>query len=138
MCKFSALTERLAMWKEGKIELLWKDNCIIQKKLLNSPKRPASDISRVVTKLMFEGKVGAAMKFLDKTAENGVLQPTPQVIAKLQKLHPEQADILPDTLYQGPLPNEAYNAHFTGADLGLVNLVISQGQVSYYTVIFRL
>ena len=106
------LTERLAMWKEGKIELLWKDNCIIQKKLLNSPKRPASDISRVVTKLMFEGKVGAAMKFLDKTAENGVLQPTPQVIAKLQKLHPEQADILPDTLYQGPLPDEAYNAHF--------------------------
>ena len=52
---------------------------------------------------MFEGKVGAALKFLDKQAENSVLSPTTKVIQKLQSLHPAAEDILPNTLYQGPL-----------------------------------
>ena len=52
---------------------------------------------------MFEGKVGAALKFLDENAENAVLQPTAEVIAKLRTLHPEQSEISPGTLLHGPL-----------------------------------
>ena len=62
-----ALTERLQMWKDGKIEEIWKDNCIIQKKLSQHPRKSASDIVRVVSKLIFEGKVSAAMKYLEDT-----------------------------------------------------------------------
>ena len=106
-----ALEQRLAMWKEGKFEELWKDSVIIQRQLTQRPKRTGQDITRIVTNLMFEGKVGAAMKFLDENAENAVLQSTPQVIQKLRTLHPEQSDILPNTLYQGPLEKTSH-AHF--------------------------
>ena len=63
------------------------------------------------SKLMFEGKVGAALKFLDEQAENSVLSSTPEVIQKLQSLHPASEDILPNTLFQGPL-NEINPAIF--------------------------
>ena len=106
-----ALTERLQMWKDGKIEEIWKDNCIIQKKLTQHPRKSASDIVRVVSKLIFEGKVSAAMKYLEDNTENAVLQSTPEVIEKLRALHPEQSEILPNTLYQGPLQMVS-RAHF--------------------------
>ena len=85
------------MWREGKIQQIWNDGKIIQKKLAARPQRSSHDITRVFSKLMFEGKVGAATKFLDENAENAVLKPTPEVVEKLQSLHPEPADILPNT-----------------------------------------
>ena len=108
---YKALEERLKMWNEGKINELWKDNRIIQKKLSVRPKTSSQDVTRIVTKLMFEGKVGAAMKFLDENANNTVLQPTPQVIEKLKSLHPEPSEIFPNTLMEGPL-EEVSTAHF--------------------------
>ena len=106
-----ALELRLQKWKEGKIEELWKDNAIIQKKLSEHPQKSPHDITRLVTNLMFEGKVGPAMKILDENTENGVLRSTPEVIEKLRLLHPEQSEIQADTLYQGPLPVTS-TAHF--------------------------
>ena len=106
-----ALEERLKMWSEGKIGELWRDNKVIQRKLSENPRRAPHDIVRVVTKLMFEGKVGSAMKFLEENSENTVLQPTPEVIEKLKALHPEPSCILPETLIQGPLV-EVSPAHF--------------------------
>ena len=53
---------------------------------------------------MLEGKVGAALKFLDENATNSVLHPNQEVIAKLRKLHPQPAEILPESLIQqGPI-----------------------------------
>ena len=108
---FTALEQRLQMWKDGKIKELWNDNRVIQKKLSVKPKKSSHDITRVVSKLMFEGKVGAAMKFLDENADNTVLHPTPQVVEKLKTLHPEPAEIFSETLIQGPL-NRVSTAHF--------------------------
>ena len=68
------------------------------KKLSVKPKNSSHDITRVVSKLVFEGKVGAAMKFLDENADNTVLHPTPQVVEKLKTLHPEPAEIFSETL----------------------------------------
>ena len=93
-----ALKERLQMWKEGKIAELFRDNTIIQKKLTNRPKKKAHDITRVLTKLVIEGKISAAMKYLDENAENAVLASTPEVVEKLRSLHPEQSEIFPNTL----------------------------------------
>ena len=94
----NALETRLQMWSEGRIMELFKDNRVIQQKLSNRPKRSSHDINRIFTKLMFEGKVGSALKFIDENAENSVLQPTPEVIEKLKELHPEQSPIHSETL----------------------------------------
>ena len=44
------------------------------------------------------------MIFLEENADNAVLQSSPEVIDKLRSLHPEPANIYPNTLLQGPLP----------------------------------
>ena len=64
---------------------------------------------------MFEGKVGAALKFLEKQSENAVLQPTEDVIRKLQGLHPKPGEIQPNTLIYGPI-NETSPAYFYSID----------------------
>ena len=109
---FLALEERLKQWGEGKITELWKNCQVIQKKLSARPPKPANDINRIFTKLVFEGKLGAAMKFLDENAENAVLKPTPEVIEKLKSLHPEPSEILPETLLHGArvqVPTACFN-----------------------------
>ena len=64
---------------------------------------------------MFEGKVGAALKFLEKEVDNAVLKPTAEVILKLKELHPTSEKISPDTLISGPrMP--VNNAYFLSID----------------------
>ena len=78
---------------------------------------------------MFEGKARAAIKYLEDNAENAVLKPTPEVVEKLQSLHPESSDILPETLYQGPL-NQISSAHFDSITEETVRKAASQTQGS--------
>ena len=107
----AALERRLRLWREGELTDIWKECVIIQKKLTTTkPQRSQEDISRTFSKLMFEGKVGPALRFLEENADNAVLSPTNEVIAKLQALHPASEEISPNTLIAGPLQpiNTAY------------------------------
>ena len=56
------LQERILLWKEGKIDELLRENHCIQRKLQQSKKRSSEDTSRIFAKLMFQGKVNAALK----------------------------------------------------------------------------
>ena len=98
-----ALVHRLQKWNDGMIKELWDENQIIQKKLTSKPPRSSDDISRVFSKLMFEGKVTQALKFLDESANNLVLPPTTEVVEKLRSLHPDSQPIAPGTLINGPI-----------------------------------
>ena len=93
------------------IKELWDENKIIQKKLTSKPPRSSDDISRVFSKLMFEGKVTQALKFLDESANNSVLPPTTEVVEKLRSLHPDSQPIAPGTLINGPIMRPSA-AHF--------------------------
>ena len=106
-----SLEQRIGMWNNGKIQELWTDGLVIQKKLTQKPQKTPEDITRTFTKLMFEGKPGAAMKFLDENSANTVLKPTAEVINKLRSLHPDAAEIQPNSLYEGPLELVS-SAHF--------------------------
>ena len=98
-----ALQQRLLLWNEGKLSEIWKECLIIQKKINSKPNRSSEDVSRIFSKLMFEGKVGAAMKYLEEHADNSVLAPSEEVVEKLQALHPAAENINPNTLIQGPI-----------------------------------
>ena len=97
-----SLQQRLQMWNEGRFLDLWKDGQILQKKLIAKPQKSPADITRIFTNLIFEAKVGSALRFLDENASNAVMKPTKEVVEKLLSLHPEAAEILPDSLFQGP------------------------------------
>ena len=105
------LQQRIEMWNKGNIQEIWKDGLVIQKKLTSKPQKAPEDVTRIFSRLMFEGKVGAALKFLDENSSNSVLKSTEQVIHKLRTLHPEASEILAESLMQGPL-QEVSSAHF--------------------------
>ena len=97
------MEQRLQLWNEGKITELLRDCRAIQKKLKSGKKRTADDVTRTFSNLIFEGKIGAALKFLDENADDAVLQVTPSVLEKLKRLHPQAAEIQPHTLMEGPI-----------------------------------
>ena len=82
---------------------------------IKEKKRSPDDISRIFSRLMFVGKISAALKFLDSNSESGVLPPTDEVINLLNEKHPQPAVIQPETLFHGPL-QPVNNAHFSEID----------------------
>ena len=71
---------------------------------MNSKKaRTAKDISKVFAKLVFEGKLSAAIKLLDSESSTGLLNLTPEVLEGLKEKHPETADIADDILLYGSI-----------------------------------
>ena len=114
-----ALETRLQHWIHGNFDVILRECRTIQKKLTTSKKRSQEDVSRVFSKLILEGKISPALKFLDDNTENLVMKPTEEVIVKLKKLHPQPAEIQPNALLQGttnaPTP-EVFNVVANGGN----------------------
>ena len=89
------LEERLRLWKNGQFNELHRQARTIQQKLKSGKRRTNDDIVRIFSKLMFEGKVSAALKFLDENAHNAVLDPNEEVL--------QPQEISKDALIKGPL-----------------------------------
>ena len=53
-------------------------------------------------KLVFQGKLSAAIKLLDSESSTGLLNITPEVLERLKEKHPEAADIAHTSLFYGP------------------------------------
>ena len=88
------LENRIKLWDEGNIQAILDEATTIQNKLYSSRKtRSNEDIVRIFSNLIFEGKLGSALKFLDEQSENAVLPPTEKVIAKMRELYPEASEI---------------------------------------------
>ena len=62
-----AIERRLALWRQEDLNLLMKEIRFIQDRFVNSKRaRTVEDISRTFAKLVFQGKLTAAIKLLDK------------------------------------------------------------------------
>ena len=97
------LEERLNLWQDGNITAILKENRIIQKKLPTDAKRTSEDSARSFSRLMWKGKVNAALKMLTKDHENGVLKVDNDVYEELQEKHPPPAGIKEGSLLYGPI-----------------------------------
>ena len=54
-------------------------------------------------KLIFQGKLSAAIKLLNSKSSTGLLNITPEVLEGLKEKHPEAADIAHESLFYGPV-----------------------------------
>ena len=70
---------------------------------MNSTNRTPEDSSRNFAKLMWQGKVSAALKLLNSDYDNGVLKVDDNVFKDLQEKHPKPALIKEGSLLQGPI-----------------------------------
>ena len=66
----NALDRRLALWKRGDVAALLEEAVALQERL-PTPKAPmaAEQAARVFAGLVFQGRVGAAMRVLERQAE---------------------------------------------------------------------
>ena len=111
------LGERLQLWKDGDIKSLVNEGRTIQKRIINTnKKRSEPDVTRIFSKLMMEGKVSAAIKFLSENNDHGVLPASEETVNELMLKHPSPALIHADTLLEGPLniPGKSYFDNING------------------------
>ena len=107
----NVLQQRLKHWDEGNFLEILAEGRIIQRRLKStSKKKKIPDVSRIFSRLMFQGKIRAAMKFVESNSDSGVLPTTDEVLEALKEKHPPAAPIQQGCLLQGPLnpPQAAY------------------------------
>ena len=95
------------LWKEGRISDLMHECRVIQKRLLKIQKNVnlKTLLERVFSNLMIQGKIKAALNFLSKEGDSGVLDMNDNVCNELQNKHPDPGPISENTLSNGPFEN---------------------------------
>ena len=87
------VTRRMQLWKEGNICEIMREVRYIQRKITTlKKKRTAGDISKTFAKLMMQGKVSVALKYLDNESSS-VMTCTDSVLKELREKHPPEAPI---------------------------------------------
>ena len=62
----------MKIWKDGNIQDLLREGRVIQQRLKESKRRSNEDTAKIFAKLVFQGKINAALKLLSSENENGV------------------------------------------------------------------
>ena len=113
------LCQRLTLWKEGKIDILLREGKAIQRLLQWRP-RSKDEITKIFSRLMLQGKVTAALKFLESEAQAGRILPlSDETLQGLYEKHPPPKDIKPFSLLYGPI-DDVPNAYFESIDEELI------------------
>ena len=98
------LAKRLVLWKDGELTDILREGRKIQERLKNTrPKQDPDKARKVFVKLMFEGKVAAALRWLDTQCTRGSLVPDEEVINSLREKHPPPRPSKESDLLKGPL-----------------------------------
>ena len=82
------MSKRLAQWKDGEINKLLREGRIIQSRIGKLRSTDPPDKSKVFTKLVLEGQINSALRFLSESSSGGVLPLTDEVMAQLQLKQP--------------------------------------------------
>lgn len=101
------LSRRLAQWESGDIAALLREARTIQDKLRSStPPNSLSEerLAKTFAKLVFEGKISAAIKLLEQQSSSGVLPLSQTTIDELIRKHPSATEAETSVLINGPTP----------------------------------
>ena len=99
-----AVERRLALWRQGDLNMPKQEIRFIQDRFVNSERsRSFEDISKTFAKLVFQGKLTAAIKLLDKESSSAFLNLSEEVLAQLKERHPLPAEIEEECLLHGPV-----------------------------------
>ena len=97
-------SHRLLLWKNRDLDTLMKEIRHIQKNFVSSKKpRRTEDVSRIFAKLIMEGKISTALKFLETKTSKGILSLTDDILEELKEKHPHAATLQQHSLLSGPI-----------------------------------
>ena len=112
------LDDRLAAWKDGRIDELIQECRTIQRRSSSNGRRNKEDKAKTFAKLVFREKINAAMKLL-KDIDAGVHKVDDTILNELQQKHPQPAPLTSDTLLNGPA-NRVLPSYFDEIDETMV------------------
>ena len=129
------LERRMALWLGGDLNELVKEGRVIQDRLTRQHARNKSqisefnqNISKSFTKLMFEGKTGAAISLLSEYGRSSLLHPSDvtdngrSIYDILKDKHPAAAPLNEDSIIRGS-PPDSHPVIFDSIDAALVRSV---------------
>ena len=97
------LTKRLALWKEGEIESLLREGRAIQNRIRKTKRANPPDKAKIFAKLVMQGQINSALRFLSDDDYGGVLTLTDDVMRQLHEKHPEAQDAKLGSILFGPV-----------------------------------
>ena len=112
------LDDRLAAWKDGRIDELIQECRTIQRRSSSNGRRNKEDKAKTFAKLVFREKINAAMKLLTDI-DAGVHKVDDTILNELQQKHPQPAPLTSDTLLNGPA-NRVLPSYFDEIDETMV------------------
>ena len=81
------LAKSLALWKEGEIDSLLREGRSIQKRLVKTKRTEPPNKAKIFAKLVMEGQVNSALRYLSENECGGVLPLTVDVMGQLKDKH---------------------------------------------------
>ena len=98
------LGERLEKWKAGKFKKLLSECEAIQKRIpKNTQQKNQTHVAKVFTRLMLQGKVAAALRWITDN-NSQPLEISPEVVKKLKTKHPDAAPLATGVLKKDKVP----------------------------------
>ena len=97
------LSRRLALWKEGEIDTLLRERRMIQKRLTKPRRNEPPNKAKIFAKLVLEGQINSALRYLSEQDSGGILPPTDDVMNQLQDKHPSAQEAQLGSLVFGPI-----------------------------------
>ena len=97
------LAKRLALWKEGEIDSLLREGRSIQKRLVKTKRTEPPNKDKIFAKLVMEGQINPALRYLSENECGGVLPLTVDVMGQLKDKHPEAQEAKLGSLLFGPV-----------------------------------
>ena len=109
------LTRRLALWKEGEIDSLLREGRSIQKRTLKTKRAKPPDKAKIFAKLVMQGQINSALRYLSDDDCGGVLPLTDDVMRQLHEKHPEAQEAKLGSILFGPV-EEVHNSLYQQID----------------------
>ena len=102
------------------INKLLREGRIIQSRIGKLRSTDPPDKSKVFTKLVLEGQINSALRFLSESTSGGVLSLTDEVMTQLQLKHPNPQPAKSGSLLFGPFDDEFPESVYSGINGELV------------------
>ena len=110
------LSKRIEKWKKGEIESLVREGRVIQRRIGEYKGTGPPNRSKVFAKLIMEGQINSALRFLNESTSGGVLSLTDDVMEQLRKKHPDPQSAKLGNVLFGPIEEEIPESVFMQID----------------------
>ena len=97
------LEKRLKLWRNGKIDCLLREGRMIQRRIQKSCRNDPPNKAKVFAKLVMEGQISSALRYISENDVGGVLPLTDDVLQQLREKHPEAQEAKLGSLVFGPV-----------------------------------